>query len=383
VIPQRADADSVFRAVTTFHPETQALGPLMLDVAGCSLSNVDRARLRHPLCGGVILFARNYQSPQQLAELSSEIRGLRSPALLVAADHEGGRVQRFRDGFTPIPPMRALGRLFDAHPDRALRITESVGYVIGQELRACGVDFSFTPVLDIDHGPSAVIGNRAFHRDPDAVAALARSLVRGLNRAGVAAVGKHFPGHGYIAADSHLEIPVDERSFAEIEACDLRPFARLVESGLGAIMPAHVIYPRVDPRPAGFSSVWLKDVLRGRLGFEGVIFSDDLSMEGATVAGDIVERTVAALEAGCDMALVCNAPDKADELLASLHWPPSPVSLTRFARMHGRGPHPTLTRLREEQEYARAVHDIGSVPVDTSELALTGSCAQSGGTAPA
>ena len=361
----------------------QPLGPVMLDVAGIALTDADRVRLRHPLCGGVILFARNYESPAQIAALTAEIHGLRSPPLLIAVDHEGGRVQRFREGFTPIPPMRSLGRLYDAHPHQAIRLSEGIGFVIGAEMRSCGVDFSFTPVLDVDHGPSTVIGNRAFHSDPGVIAVLARALVRGLKHAGVAAVGKHFPGHGFSAADSHREVPVDERSFAEIEACDLQPFARLVNSGLAAIMPAHVIYPKVDARPAGFSTIWLKNVLRERLGFDGVVFSDDLSMEGAAVAGGAVDRARAALQAGCDMVLVCNDPASADEVLENLHGHASPVSLARLAQMHGRGIPPTLVQLREDHEYVHAVHDIGSIAVEEGELALTGACAQSGGNASA
>ena len=355
----------------------------MLDVGGVGLTDADRARLDHPLCGGVILFARNYQSPEQIAALSAEIHALRTPPLLIAVDHEGGRVQRFRDGFTPIPPMRALGRLHDAHPHQATRLAEEIGRVIGEELRSCGVDFSFTPVLDVDHGPSTVIGNRAFHADPVVITALARALIRGLRRAGVAAVGKHFPGHGFIAADSHSEVPVDERSFEEIEACDLQPFARLAAAGLAAIMPSHVVYPQVDPRPAGFSPVWIKDVLRERLRFDGAVLSDDLSMAGAAVAGGVVERVQQALAAGCDMALVCNSPEAADEVLASLRWEPSPVSLARLARMHGHGTARTSVQLREDPDYVRAVHDIGGIAVEAGELALTGACAQSGGQTPA
>lgn len=355
----------------------------MLDVAGVALTGADRARLDHPLCGGVILFARNYESPEQISALTAEIHALRTPPLLIAADHEGGRVQRFRDGFTPIPPMRALGRLHDEHPLRAARLAEEIGRVIGEELRSCGVDFSFTPVLDVDHGPSTVIGNRAFHADPNVITVLGRALIRGLRGAGVAAVGKHFPGHGYIAADSHCEVSVDERSFEEIEACDLKPFARLASAGLAAIMPAHVVYPKVDASPAGFSRVWLRHVLRERLGFDGAVFSDDLSMAGAAVAGGVVERVQKALEAGCDMALVCNRPEAADEVLAQLRWEPSPVSLARLARMHGRGAARTPVQLREDPDYVRAVHDIGCIAVETGELALTGACARSGGTAPA
>jgi beta-N-acetylhexosaminidase len=357
----------------------QPLGPVMLDVVGLALADADRARLRHPLCGGVILFARNYESVPQIAALTAEIHGLRTPPLLIAVDHEGGRVQRFREGFTPIPPMRSLGRLYDEHPHQAIRLSECIGFVIGAEMRSCGVDFSFTPVLDVDHGPSQVIGNRAFHRDPRVITVLARALVRGLRRAGVAAVGKHFPGHGFSAADSHREVPLDERSFAELEACDLRPFGCLVNSGLAAIMPAHVIYPQVDAKPAGFSRIWLKDVLRARLGFDGVVFSDDLSMAGAAVAGGVVDRARAALDAGCDMVLVCNDPASADEVLGNLQWQPSPVSLARLARMHGRGLPPTAVKLREDPAYVHAVHDIGSIAVEEGELALVGACAQSGG----
>lgn len=362
-------------------PRAQPLGPLMLDVGGTVLDAADRARLTHALCGGVILFARNYESPEQVAALTAEIHALRTPPLLVAVDQEGGRVQRLREGFTPIPPMRALGRLHDEHPHQATRLAEAVGRVIGEELRSCGVDFSFAPVLDVDHGPSTVIGNRAFHADPLVITALARALIRGLRRAGVAAVGKHFPGHGFIAADSHSEVPVDERSLEEIEACDLKPFARLATGALTAIMPAHVIYPRVDDQPAGFSAVWLRQVLRGRLGFDGAVFSDDLGMAGAAVAGGMVERVRRALEAGCDMGLICNSPEAADEVLAHLHWQMSAVALARLARMHGRGAARPLVQLREDPDYARAVHDIGSIAVEAGELALTGACAVSGGKA--
>jgi beta-N-acetylhexosaminidase len=363
--------------------QLQPLGLVMLDVGGLALTDADRARLRHPRCGGVILFARNYESPSQVAALTAEIHALRSPPLLIAVDHEGGRVQRFREGFTQIPPMRSLGRAYEVHPHRALRLSESVGFVIGAELRSCGVDFSFAPVLDVDHGASTVIGNRAFHSDPGVIGLLARALLRGLKRAGVAAVGKHFPGHGFCAADSHREVPVDERTFSQIEACDLQPFAHLVKTGIPAIMPAHVIYTKVDPRPAGFSAIWLKDVLRGRLGFDGVVFSDDLSMEGAAVAGGPGERARAALDAGCDMVLVCNNPASADEVLETLCGEPSPVSLARLARMHGRGTPSTPVQLREDPVYAHAVHDIGAIAVEEGELALTGACAQSGGTASA
>ena len=295
-----------------------ALGPVMTDVAGLVLSDDDNQRLRHPLIGGVILFARNFDSPAQLKRLTSSIHALRDPALPIAVDHEGGRVQRFREGFTAIPPMRSLGERWNQSPEDALRIAASVGHVIGAELIAHGVDYSFTPVLDVDWGESGVIGDRAFHSRPAVISQLARALMTGLASAGMISVGKHFPGHGYVRADSHHEIPVDERSFEQIWDADLMPFRDLADGTMSAVMPAHVIYPAVDDQPAGFSAKWLKDILRGRMGFDGLIFSDDLSMEGASVAGGITRRAHAALNAGCDMALICNDAAKADEMLAGL-----------------------------------------------------------------
>jgi len=347
------------------------LGPVMLDVQGDVLTPEDEARLRHPLVGGVILFARNYESPRQLEELTAAIRALRTPALLISVDHEGGRVQRFRDGFTRIPAMREFGRVWEAgHPKRARHLAQHAGYVLAAELRAHGVDFSFTPVLDVDFGASSVIGDRAFHSEPQVIADLAHSLMQGLRQGGMPAVGKHFPGHGYVRADSHLEIPVDERSYTDIELCDLIPFRQMVDYGLAAVMPAHVIYPKVDRLPAGFSGIWLKDVLRGELGFEGCIFSDDLSMEGATVAGGIVQRAEAALHAGCDMVLVCNRPDLADELLAGLRWEMPAASRARLAHMRGHAHPPTLVQLREQAEYLRAVQELSSVGAESGDLPL-------------
>jgi beta-N-acetylhexosaminidase len=342
----------------------------MLDVLGKTLTAEDEKRLRHPLVGGVILFARNYESPSQLAELTGSIHALRTPPLLIAVDHEGGRVQRFREGFTRIPPMRELGKVWDEHPKRARHLAQQVGFVLASELRACGVDFSFTPVLDVDYGASCVIGDRAFHSEPQAIAELAHSLLLGLRQGGMPTVGKHFPGHGYVCADSHLEIPVDERSYTDIELCDLIPFRQMVNYGLTAVMPAHVIYPKVDSNPAGFSRVWLKDILRGELGFEGCIFSDDLSMEGATVAGGIVQRAEAALNAGCDMVLVCNKPDSADELLAGLKWDMPAPSKARMAQMHGRSHPQTLAQLHEDAEFIKALHEVGSIGMREGELPL-------------
>ncbi len=346
------------------------IGPVMLDVAGKTLTAEDEARLRHPLVGGVILFARNYESPRQLAELTAAIRAVRTPPLLIAVDHEGGRVQRFRDGFTRIPPMRELGKIWDAHPKKARHLAEQAGWVLASELRAHGVDFSFTPVLDVDYGASSVIGDRAFHSDPQAIAELAHSLLQGMKKAGMATVGKHFPGHGFVKADSHLEIPVDERDYADIELCDLVPFRQMVHYGLAAVMPAHVIYPKVDAKPAGFSRRWLKDILRGELGFEGCIFSDDLSMEGATVAGGIVQRAEAALQAGADMVLVCNKPQSADELLAGLKWEMPATSKARLAHMRGHGHAQTMVQLHESGDYIKALHEVAGIGSVSGELSL-------------
>ena len=294
------------------------LGPAVIDVVGTALTDDDRQRLRHPAAGGVILFARNYQNPEQLCALTQEIEKLRDPALLLCVDHEGGRVQRFREGFSVLPPMRGLGRLWDRDREAARATARALAYIAGAELAAHGVDFSFAPVLDLDYGASSVIGDRALHFDPTAVGALGACIVRGFADAGMGAVGKHFPGHGYAQADSHVAVPRDERRMAEIQKKDLVPFRMAIEAGLAAVMPAHVVYAQVDAEPAGYSKLWLQDALRGKLGFQGIIFSDDLSMEGASVAGGIAERARAALAAGCDMVLLCNDPAGQEVLLESL-----------------------------------------------------------------
>jgi beta-N-acetylhexosaminidase len=307
--------------------------PLIIDVAGLSLTPVDRKRLAHPLVGGIILFARNWSDRAQLSALCADIKKVRQD-LLICVDHEGGRVQRFKtDGFTHLPPMRALGELWlrdgkagqGSGAMRASNAATACGYVLGAELRACGVDFSFTPVLDLDFGESSVIGDRALHRDPRVVSLLAKSLMHGLLLAGMANCGKHFPGHGFVKADSHTDIPVDKRRLEAILTDDAAPYAWL-NTALSSVMPAHVIYPKVDARPAGFSSKWLGEILRGQLRFEGAIFSDDLSMAGARlIDGKEVSYTqaaVAALQAGCDLVLLCNqslGDGKAvDDLLAGL-----------------------------------------------------------------
>ena len=338
------------------------LGPVMLDVAGLELQPEERDRLQHPAVGGVILFGRNFANPDQLTRLVGDIHAARTPSLLVAVDHEGGRVQRFREGFTRLPPMRELGRFYDRSQEQACALANNVGSVLAHELRACGVDFSFAPVLDLDYGRSSVIGDRSFHADPAAVSDLAAALVAGLQEGGMPAVGKHFPGHGYAEADSHTDMPTDERSFEDIEARDLVPFRRLVAAGMRGIMPAHVLYPKVDSQPAGYSTFWLQTVLRGRLEFAGTIFSDDLSMVGAQGAGTIVERAALALDAGCDMVLVCNDPASAALLLDEITRLSTPASLDRLARLHG-APRPVgFPALRQEPVYAAALDALARRP---------------------
>ena len=322
-------------------------GPLMIDIAGLELTERDRKCLIHPLVGGLILFARNYRSKEQLSRLTAEVHALRSPPLPIAIDQEGGRVQRCREGFTSIPPMRSLGVLWERSPPEALGAAHDIGFVLAAELRACGVDLSCTPVLDLDWGHSGVIGDRAFHHDPEVVVQLAGALIDGLHHAGVAACGKHFPGHGWAEADSHVAIPVDDRSLAEISV-DMQPYRRLK---LDVVMPAHVIYPQVDSRPAGFSPVW-NSILRKEIGFDGVIFSDDLSMQGASIVGDVVERVTAAWNAGCDMLLVCNAPGSVDDVLE--RWQPvfDPVRSARIARLL---PNAALPAMQGNPQYIAGV----------------------------
>jgi beta-N-acetylhexosaminidase len=351
-------------------PVSMPAGVVMLDVASTKLTDDDRHRLVSPQVGGVILFARNYESPQQLAQLTQEIHVLRQPPLLIAVDQEGGRIQRFREGFTALPAMRELGAIWDKDPARARQLARCTGHVLAAELRAHGIDLSFTPVLDIDHGHSNVIGDRAFHPDPQAIGELASRLAHGLRDAGMSAVGKHFPGHGHVTADSHHELPVDDRPYAEIQAVDLVPFRYLIENGLGGIMPAHVVYSDVDERPAGFSEIWLQQILRGALEFDGMIFSDDLSMAGAQVTGNIVQRAHAALDAGCDMVLVCNNPQSADELLAGLDDLLPALGMARLMRLRGRGGAESPAQLTSDLAYLEAVATIRSISARSGELPL-------------
>jgi beta-N-acetylhexosaminidase len=333
-------------------------GPLMLDLEGLELTVSERELLLHPAVGGVILFARNYASTEQVTRLIDQIHVLRRPALLVAVDQEGGRVQRLREGFTRLPPAAWLGKLYERHPAEAKRVARELAWLMATELRAVGVDFSFAPVLDIGRDVSHVIGDRALHSRPHVVAELGRAWHGGAQEAGMASVGKHFPGHGGVVEDSHEALPVDRRRVEDLMMEDLVPFERMIHLGLEAIMPAHVIYEKADPRPAGFSAFWLRRVLRERLGFQGVVFSDDLAMAAAGEAGDYAARARAALEAGCDMILVCNDRTGAETVLDELSGYSDPVGQTRLVRMHGRG-HVERDRLHLDPRWQAAVRLIG------------------------
>ncbi|MCC6632395.1 MAG: beta-N-acetylhexosaminidase [Gammaproteobacteria bacterium] len=311
------------------------LGPLMVDVAGKTLTTEDRELLRHPLVGSVILFTRNYENPEQLAGLVAEIRGLRSPPLLVAVDHEGGRVQRFRPGFSVIPPARRVGLEYDLDHKQGLALARAMGWLMAAELRAFGIDFSFAPCVDLDFGVSEIIGDRAYHANAETVARLSIAVMQGMRHAGMAATAKHFPGHGAVVADSHLALPVDRRDLADL-AADMLPYRRLIPNDLAAVMMGHVLFPAVDSVPASFSRRWVGDILRGELDFRGVVFADDLTMEGASIMGGVVARAEAALEAGCDVLPVCNRRASVVELLDGLTSRPGPASQLRILRMRGR-----------------------------------------------
>lgn len=293
-------------------------GVVFCDIEGTELNDEDRRRLSHPLCAGVILFSRNYENKKQLKKLTTAIKKIKSPALLISVDQEGGRVQRFRDEFFKLPPASWFGEIYEQSAEQGIATAEAGGWLMAAECLSVGVDFSYAPVLDLEFGQSQIIGDRAFHDSVDGVITLASAWIGGMRQAGMAAVGKHFPGHGFVRADSHLELPEDPRSMQVLSAADLKVFARIIESGLDAIMPAHVLYSDIDPNPAGFSSFWLQKILRKKLGFKGLIFSDDLSMTGAVSAGTPVQRAAAAMQAGCDILLVCNHPEALDEVLESL-----------------------------------------------------------------
>ncbi|MDR3491781.1 MAG: beta-N-acetylhexosaminidase [Gammaproteobacteria bacterium] len=282
------------------------IGPIVFDLISTELSPEEREILQHPLIGGVIFFSRNFESPEQISQLSQEIRACRKSPILITVDQEGGRVQRFREGFLRLPAMGRIGQLYAESPQVALSLASTSGYLMASEILSVGVDLSFAPVLDIDYGNNEVIGLRAFHQDIDPLTSLAKAFMQGMQTAGMAAVGKHFPGHGAVTADSHLDLPIDSRSLKEVTEKDLVPFKHLIEFGIQGIMAAHILFPQIDTQPAGFSSYWLKEVLRKQLNFQGMIFSDDLNMKGAHIAGDFPDRAQAALEAGCDMVLICN-----------------------------------------------------------------------------
>ena len=334
----------------------------MAGLAGYELKPEEREMLMHPLVGGVILFSRNYESPEQLEALTGNIQSLREPRLLVAVDHEGGRVQRFRSGFTSLPAVRLLGKIYDNDVKRARQLAELSGWLMAIELVATGIDISFAPVLDLDKGISEVIGDRAFHSNPEVVADLAHAYMRGMNSAGMMATGKHFPGHGSVREDSHIALPVDHRRYEDILMEDMVPFERMIHYGIAAVMIAHVVYDQTDSKPAGFSKFWLTEILRKRLEFQGVIFSDDLEMAGAGIVGDMQERARQALTAGCDMVLVCKDFDAIISVLEGLEGWNNPVSQLRLVRMHGRQ-HLKRIELQKDSRWLHAVKEVESYDI--------------------
>ena len=348
-----------------------ARGPVMADVAAFELSDVERERLVRPEIGGVILFRRNFESVAQLKALVAEIKSLRTPELVIAVDHEGGRVQRFIAGFTRLPAMAVLADVWQQQGQAAaLAQAEEIGWVLAAELRACGIDLSFTPVLDLNWGQCAVIGNRSFAADAAEVAELALALQSGLKKGGMNSCGKHFPGHGFVEGDSHHVLPQDQRDFDTLWANDMLPFVRMNEAGMGAVMPAHVVYPQVDAQPAGFSKFWLTDILRQKMGFDGVIFSDDLTMEGACGVGGIATRTQLSLDAGCDIVLVCNRPDLVDELLATWDWnrAAQPQLAQRWQQVAGQGHQMAFEALMGNADFQAAQERVAALasPKDVS-----------------
>lgn len=343
------------------------LGQIMLGVNGYALTAEEREILRHPQVGGVILFTRNFHDRPQLQELIQQIHALRRPRLLVAVDQEGGRVQRFKNEFLRLPPLGSLNTMYDRDPQLAERLAETLGWLMAAEQRAIGVDLSFAPVLDLDRGVSKVIGDRAFHAKPAAVTALGLSYMAGMRRAGMVATGKHFPGHGSVVPDSHFELPQDQRPMSELLEEDILPFQRLSQAGMAAMMMAHVIYPDVDALPASFSRIWIEEILRGQLGFQGAVFSDDIGMQAAAYLGDFPQRAVAAIEAGCDMVLLCNDADQVACVLDAVPAAPKPVAALRLTRLHGRpgARHwDSLHRSIEWREAVRRMQQELPVPVD-------------------
>lgn len=333
------------------------LGPLMIDVQGLALTSEECTRLADPLVGGVILFARNYSDREQLRALVAAIRAARDPAPLVAVDQEGGRVQRFREGFTALPPLRWLGHIYDEDADRAHHLAFTCAWIMASELIDLGIDLSFAPCVDLDWGASTVIGDRALHADAQVVSALALSYLQGMRAAGMGAVAKHFPGHGAVVADSHHELPVDRRSRVELQE-DIAPYQRLIDHGLGGVMVAHVRYPAVDAQIASLSPVWLQHELRQQLGFQGVIFTDDLSMAGAAIAGSVPERVAQALTAGADMALVCNDPQAAVATLAALRGFSLPASQRRLESLRARSGSAGAGDLRDQPRWRQATAEL-------------------------
>ncbi len=340
-----------------------SLGPLMVDIAGGELSAEDLAVLSHPLVGSVLLFTRNYRTPAQVEALCAAIRAVKSPHLLIAVDHEGGRVQRFREHFTRLPASRPLGRRYAEDRHDGLELARSVGWLMASELRAVGVDYSFAPCVDLDYGVSEIIGDRSFDRNPDTVAALAAAYMLGMRDAGMAAIAKHFPGHGAVIADSHIALPVDRREYVDLEE-DIRPYRMLNQNNLAGVMAAHVVYPAVDALPASLSRRWITDILRGELGFHGCVFADDLSMAGAVAFGDILERTQLAHAAGCDVLPICN--DRPAVLTVLDRFKPEPISAAsraRMVRMRARGEPPTtLTADARWQDTAQRIADLSAAP---------------------
>jgi beta-N-acetylhexosaminidase len=346
-----------------------SLGPLMVDIAGTELSADDVRVLKCPLVGSVILFARNYANPRQVADLTASIRAVRTPHLLIAVDQEGGRVQRFRDGFTRLPAVRLLGRVYDADRREGLALAQSVGWLMAAELRAVGVDFSFAPCVDLDYGVSEIIGDRAFHSDPDAVAALAVATLSGMREAGMAAVAKHFPGHGAVVADSHVALPVDRRNYADLEP-DIRPYRPLIDNNLAAIMAAHVVFPAVDALPASLSRRWITDILRGELKFHGCVFADDLTMAGAAAFGDVLARAKLAFAAGCDVLPICNDRHSVELVLGGFGTDVgSAAAQARLVRMRARGE--AAADLRSSRQWQETAARIASLSTPPPPLVLT------------